>query len=39
MVAELMAVRNKRRAGFLRDRKGPIHEREKPEAPAAVAAT
>jgi xanthine dehydrogenase accessory factor len=38
MVAELMAVRNKRQARFLRERKAPIHEREKPETPAAVAA-
>ena len=27
IVAEIMAVKNKRRAGFLRDRRGPIHER------------
>jgi xanthine/CO dehydrogenase XdhC/CoxF family maturation factor len=39
MVAELMAVRNKRSAGFLRDRKGPIHEREQPETPAPVSAS
>lgn len=38
MVAEIMAIRNRRKAGFLRDRKGPIHEREKPEAPASVSA-
>jgi hypothetical protein len=31
-------VRNKRSAGFLRDRKGPIHEREKPETAAIASA-
>ena len=39
MVAEIMAVRNKRNAGFLRDRKGPIHERQKPEEPASISAS
>jgi xanthine dehydrogenase accessory factor len=38
MVAEIMAVRHRRSAGFLRDRKGPIHERENPETAAAVTA-
>src|SRR4030095_10185025 len=31
IVAEILALKNSRAGGFLRDRKGPIHERPKSE--------
>jgi xanthine dehydrogenase accessory factor len=39
ILAEIMAVRNGRRGGFLRDRKGPIHERPVTEQPVTSGAS
>lgn len=38
IIGEILAVRNGRSAGYLRDRKGPIHERLKPEEAATATA-